>query len=172
VVQQFGQPPRIDEERLQAAVAVCAKAGANLVYLFGSQARGKVWAESDVDLALLLGSAIPSERYGEVRVELIAELMSVFGSNKVDVVVLNGAPPLLVYEGVIQGGRLLFEKDRLARIRFEVRAFQEYVDTARLREIQNRYLKEAIRGRAAALGPEEKSRATTGRPSDRVVKVG
>ena len=136
------------------AVAACLKAGADLVYLFGSQARGKVWAESDVDLAVLLGSGIPRERYGKVRVELIAELMSVFDSNTVDVVVLNEAPPLLVYEGVIPGGRLLFEKDRLARIRFEVRAYQEYVETARLREIQNRYLKEAIRERAGALGSE------------------
>jgi predicted nucleotidyltransferase len=68
VVQQSGQPPRIDAERLQAAVAACAKAGADLVYLFGSQARGKVWAESDVDLAVLLGSDVARERYGEIRV--------------------------------------------------------------------------------------------------------
>jgi uncharacterized protein len=132
-----------------------------LVYLFGSQARGKVWAESDVDLAVLLGSSVPRERYGEVRVQLISELMSVFASNDVDVVVLNEAPPLLVYEGVIQGGRLLFEKDRLARIRFEVRAFQEYVDTGPLREIQNRYLKEAIRERAGALGSEGRKQGHT-----------
>jgi len=78
----------------------------------------------------------PRERYGEARVQLISELMSVFGSNDVDVVILDEAPPLLTYEGVIQGGRLLYIKDRLARIRFEVRAFQEYVDTAPLRETQ------------------------------------
>lgn len=51
----------------------------------------------------------PRERYGEVRVRVIGELMSAFGSNDVDVVILNEAPPLLTYEGVIQGGRLLFE---------------------------------------------------------------
>jgi predicted nucleotidyltransferase len=123
------------------------------VYLFGSQARGRVWGESDVDLAVLLGSGVSRERYGKIRAQLIGELMSVFESNNVDVVILNEAPPLLTYEGVIRGGRLLFEKDRLARIRFEVRAFQEYVDTAPLREVQNRDLKEAIRKRAAALGP-------------------
>ncbi len=141
----------VTDERLQAAVEVCVRAGAEVVYLFGSQARGRPWAESDVDLAVLLGPSVPRERYGEVRVQLISELMSVFGSNDVDVVVLNEAPPLLTYEGVIQGGRLLYERDRLDRIRFEVRAFQEYVDTAPLREIQNRYLREAIRTRAAAL---------------------
>jgi len=161
MAQQFGQPPRVDEKRLEAAVEACGRAGAELVYLFGSQVKGKVWAESDVDLAVLLGPGVPRERYGEVQAQLIGELMSVFGSNDVDVVILNIAPPLLTYEGVIQAGRLLFEMDRLARIRFEVRAFQEYVDTAPLREIQNRYLKEAIRERAVALGPENTKQSHT-----------
>jgi hypothetical protein len=71
------------------------------------------------------------------------------------VVILNDAPPLLTYEGVIRSGRLLFEKDKLARIQFEVRAFQEYMDTAPLRNVQNRYLKHAIRSRAAELEREQ-----------------
>ncbi len=143
--------PNLPEDRIHAAVAACVKAGADLVYLFGSQARGKVWAESDVDLAVLLGPAVPPERRGEVRVRLIGELMSVFQRNDVDVVVLNEASPLLTYEGILRDGRLLFEADRLARIRFEVRAFQEYVDTAPMRRVQNRYLQEAIRTRSASL---------------------
>ncbi|HSB69801.1 MAG TPA: nucleotidyltransferase domain-containing protein [Candidatus Methylomirabilis sp.] len=148
------RPPSVGEDRLQAAVAACVKAGAELVYLFGSQARGNVWPESDVDLAVVLGPKAPTEQHGEILVRLIGDLMTVFGSNNVDVVILNDAPPLLTYEGVIQGGRLLFEADRLTRIRFEVRAFQEYVDTAPLREIQNRYLKEAVQARAATLTSE------------------
>lgn len=107
-----------------------------------------------MDIAVLLGSEVCRDRYGTIRVELIGELMSVFESNKVDVVILNEAPPLLTYEGVIRGGRLLFERHRLARIRFEVRAFQEYVDTAPLREIQSRCLKKAIQERAAELEQE------------------
>jgi len=145
------RPPQITEERLQAAVQICANAGAELVYLFGSQSRGKAWTESDVDFAVLLGPSVPREEYGAVRAQLISELMSIFGSNEVDVAILNQASPLLTYAGVIQGGRLLFEKDRLFRIQFEVRAFQQYVDTAPLREIQNRYLREAIQASAATL---------------------
>jgi hypothetical protein len=112
-------------------------------------------------VAVLRAPDVLRERYGEVRVQLIGELMSVFDSNSVDVVILNEASPLLTYEGVIRGGRLLFERDRLARIRFEVRAFQEYVDTAPLREIQNRYLKEAIQKRAAALNRKERTQGHT-----------
>ncbi len=66
----------VTDERLQAAVEVCGKAGAEIVYLFGSRARGRPWA----------------------------------------------------------------------------------VDTAPLRETQNRYLREAIQARAAALDREEARR--------------
>ncbi len=154
------QAPQVTEGRLQRAVDACAKAGADLVYVYGSQARGRCWAESDVDFAVLLGSRASGDRYGTIRAELVGELMSVFESNKVDVIVLNEAPPLLTYEGVIRGGRLLFEREKLTRVRFQVRAFQEYVDTAPLREIQNRYLKEAIHKSAATLpvGDGEKGR--------------
>ena len=133
----------------------CARARAELVYLFGSQARGKVWGESDVDLAVLLGLGVPKGRFGVIRTQPIGDLMSVFESNAVGVVLLNEAPPLLTYAGVIREGRLLFEKDRLARIQFEVRAFQEYVDTAPLRKIQNRYLEQAIQEGAMPLGPAD-----------------
>lgn len=49
------------------------------------------------------------DRYGAIRVELIGELTSVFGSNRIRtsrviVIILNEAPPLLTYEGVIRGG--------------------------------------------------------------------
>ncbi|HWU36179.1 MAG TPA: nucleotidyltransferase domain-containing protein [Candidatus Acidoferrum sp.] len=146
-----GQVPQLTEERLQRAVDACTKSGADLVYLYGSQARGRCWAESDVDLAVLLSSEVARDRHTAIRVELIGELMSVFESNKVDVLILNEAPPLLTYEGVIQGGRLLFERDKLTRVRFQVRAFQDYMDTVPLREVQSRYLKEAIHRRASVL---------------------
>jgi hypothetical protein len=94
-----------------------------------------------------------------VRAQLIGELMSVFDSNGGDVVILNNAPSLLTCEGVLQGGRLLLDADCLARIRFEVRAFKEYADTAPLREIQDRYSKKAIHERVAELGQERARKA-------------
>lgn len=71
---------RVTDEQLRAAVTACTQAGAELVYLFGSQAKGKIWSESDVDLAVRLGAGGPRQRYGEVRIQLIGELMSVFAS--------------------------------------------------------------------------------------------
>jgi hypothetical protein len=45
----------------------------------------------------------------------------------VQVVVLNNAPPDLIHR-VLRDGRLLLDRDRAARIRFEVRARNEYFD--------------------------------------------
>ena len=47
---------------------------------------------------MLLGPKASRDRYGAIRVELTGELMSLFESNKVDVIVLNEAPPLRAYE--------------------------------------------------------------------------
>ena len=74
------RPPNLSGDRLQAAVAACVEAGAELVYLFGSQARGKVWPESDVDLDLLLRPKAAGEQHGEIQARLIGELMIVLGS--------------------------------------------------------------------------------------------
>ncbi len=54
---------------------------------------------------------------------------------RTQVVVLNDAPPDLVHR-VLRDGRLVLERDRAARIRFEVRARNEYFD---LLPILNRY---------------------------------
>lgn len=124
---RHGRMPRASEEQLQKAIAACTRAGAELVYLLESRAKGEVWPERNADFAVLLGSGVPRERYALVRSHIIGELMSVFEPNNVHVVILNEAPTLLAYEGVIQEGRLLFERDPLTRIRFEDRAFQEYV---------------------------------------------
>ena len=117
------------EERLVAA------------YLFGSVARGTESSSSDVDVGILLRTA-PSGELSDFRFSLEGDLERALG-RKVQVVVLNHAPADLVHR-VLRDGRLLLERDRSARIRFEVRARNEYFD---LLPILNRY-----RGREVA-GP-------------------
>jgi hypothetical protein len=63
--------------------------------------------------------------------------MLVFRRSDVDVVVLNAAPPLLKQRATARG-RLLFCRDHAARVRFEVSALREYLDTTRLRELEDR----------------------------------
>ncbi len=55
----------------------------------------------------------------------------------VAVVVLNGAPSDLVHR-VLRDGILLLDRDRAARIRFEVQSRNEYFDLAPLRRLYRR----------------------------------
>jgi len=94
-------------------------------YLFGSVARGTDSSSSDVDVGILLRTA-PSGELNELRFALEGDLERALGRTT-QIVVLNNAPPDLVHR-VLRDGRLLLDRDRAARIRFEVRARNEYFD--------------------------------------------
>lgn len=95
------------------------------VYLFGSQARGTAGAHSDVDLGVLYPSTPPSTLEAQPFLDE-ADLAEQLGL-PVQIIVMNTAPVDLVHR-ILADGRLLVEHDRSHRIRFEVRARNEYFD--------------------------------------------
>lgn len=95
------------------------------VYLYGSRARGTAGPASDVDLAVLYAVDPPDTLEG-LGLDLAADLERRLG-RAVDLVVLNRAPVDLVHR-VLRDGLLVCERDRSARIRFEVRARNDYFD--------------------------------------------
>ena len=99
-------------------------------YLFGSHAAGKAHPGSDVDTAVLLSEEDSFARF-ERRLRLIDEVSDLCG-READVIVLNDAPPLLQHQ-VLKHGQLLFERDRTARVAFEVRAGKIYADLKPMR---------------------------------------
>ena len=99
--------------------------GIAAVYLFGSVASGRVWRESDVDVAVLFTKDPPRTLSGR-HFGLGFDLQEVVGRS-VDLVVLNFASADLVHQ-VLKTGKLLFEGDPVARVRFEVRKRSEYWD--------------------------------------------
>ena len=107
-------------------------------YLFGSVARGTDSSSSDIDVGLLLRTA-PSGELNDLRFNLEGNLERALGQ-RTQVVILNNAPPDLVHR-VLRDGRLLLDRDRAARIRFEVRARNEYFD---LLPILNRYRRREV----------------------------
>jgi predicted nucleotidyltransferase len=93
---------------LTRAFTEAAPQGLVSAYLFGSHARGRSHAESDIDVGVLLHRAVfptPRERFAE-RVRYASWLIGVLGVNEVDVVILNDAPPELGRRIVIAGQRL------------------------------------------------------------------
>jgi len=99
-----------------------------LAAAFGSVARGREHARSDVDLALLLD---PDTR--ELRQQIEADLGRAAG-REVDLVFLDNAPPLLRFE-IASDGVLLLARHRDDWVDFRTRAMIDWWDwapTARL----------------------------------------
>lgn len=123
------------EARLRSFFEADAR-GAIAVYLFGSVAREEVRADSDIDLGILF-AIDPPATLAAPQFTLEAELERVLHA-PVQVVALNRAPADLVHR-VLRDGRLLLDRDRAARIRFEVRSRNEYFDMAQIRALYRRY---------------------------------
>jgi len=98
-------------------------------YLFGSLARGAGQAHSDIDIAVFVDEEKTEPGLFGYRSELTAALMGRLGTNSVDVVVLNRAPPLL-YHRVLRDGTRLFSRDLRATTVREGRAFSRHCDFA------------------------------------------
>jgi hypothetical protein len=64
-------------------------------YLFGSVARGDAQRHSDVDVAVYLDESRPAAQGYGPAAEIAADVMAAPGENRVDLVALNRASPLL-----------------------------------------------------------------------------
>jgi predicted nucleotidyltransferase len=107
-------------------------------YLVGSVARGTAGPRSDVDVAVLYAAPPPATLEG-LPLDLEARIERRLG-RPAQVVVLNTAPVGLVHR-ILRDGALLIDRDPGARIRFEIRARNEYFD---LQPIVARYRHPAL----------------------------
>ena len=87
----------MDMER--AAAELARELDVVLGYLFGSAARGRADALSDVDFAVLLDHGLSPEARVDIQLRLMGALAEC-SAREVQVVVLNEAPPLLAYQVV------------------------------------------------------------------------
>jgi predicted nucleotidyltransferase len=117
-------------ERIPAAGrALEAEPGIIFAYLFGGLARGAPGLLSDVDIAVFLRSPDTAPR---VKERLFDSLTDALGTLELDLVILNTAPISLVGR-IIQGRRLLVDKEPFLRHRFESARLREFFDF-RIRE--------------------------------------
>ncbi|MFO8034354.1 MAG: nucleotidyltransferase domain-containing protein [Candidatus Bipolaricaulota bacterium] len=115
------------------------------VYLFGSLTRGSTHGLSDVDVAVLVesdqrASQEAAEPFG-YKAAVVGGVTSVLQTDRVDVVILNEAPPLLAHE-VIREGEILLSTDEAARLAFEEAVKKRYLDSQPLRNVKREYLYE------------------------------
>jgi hypothetical protein len=113
-------------------------------YIFGSVVTGRSRPDSDVDVAVLVSDEVTRGNTFEYRLELMADLMTVLKRNDVDLILLNQAPPLLAHR-VLKKGRLIFERSASARVAFQVRTVNRYLDTVPMRNLYLSYLKKHVR---------------------------
>jgi predicted nucleotidyltransferase len=113
----------MDESALRAGAEVVRSRwpGVQVVYLFGSEARGGASAASDVDLAVVAPRSLAAYE----RFVLQEDLARALGRD-VDLVDLRVASEALKVE-VIRSGRVLFESSSAARGAFECEALADYL---------------------------------------------
>lgn len=102
-------------------------------YLFGSRARGTADSASDYDLAVLTSFWVPATERLRLQSNWGIELGRALATDRVDLVLLEQASPLLAHR-VLRDGVLLCSRDETARVRFEVAALRDYFDTRLLDE--------------------------------------
>ena len=125
-------PFPIDREALRRAAE---SFGLDMIVLFGSYAKGRARTDSDADVAILV-DVKERERLGwvnlvEWELEVMAALSEAIEAPEgIDLVVLNRAPSLLLFN-VVRHGALLYEKVPGLFRRYSSYAVRRYYDDAK-----------------------------------------
>lgn len=110
------------------------------VYVYGSFAKGTARKQSDLDIAVLFTSKIDLyNRLGGLYSEF--PKLSISAEPEVRNISLDDSP---VYLMNVISGQLIYSKDEIKRIRFEVAILNEFYDTQRLRNIKHFYTKKRL----------------------------
>jgi len=95
-------------------------------YLYGSVAKGDVWNESDIDIAILTSPLKTRKETLHLRLTYIKELQDLL-AKEVDVVLLRECGELLSEE-IIRRGKLILEADKNAHREFLAHRIIQCVD--------------------------------------------
>ena len=118
-------PAAIELQLREFLTANAEREGIAAAYLFGSVARGTAGPGSDVDVGILYSEEPPRTLKG-LGLDLEGGLEDLL-KLPVQLVVLNRAPVDLVIR-VLRDGKLLVDRDRSKRVRFEVESRFEFWD--------------------------------------------
>lgn len=97
-----------------------------MVYLFGSQLKGKTNRYSDIDIAILFDNLVKDEDYTDKQIDITINL-NVILHKEIDVIILNRAPLFLKYY-ILKDGLKIYERPNRMDHTFEARTIVEYLD--------------------------------------------
>jgi len=132
VVDEKSRVPPINEAALGRLSRALDQEGVVAAMLIGSQARGNPGPLSDVDIAVWHDPNLDSRGRLDLQLSLADDAGHALGTDEIDIVMLNRAPPLMRHRAIRDGKRLV-ERDYDERVRLETRAILDYLDTAPLR---------------------------------------
>jgi predicted nucleotidyltransferase len=143
IVDERVRVPPLDAAALERLARALNREGVVAAMLIGSQARGDAGPLSDIDVGVWHEPGLdPSQRLS-LQLDLASAASDALGTDEVDIVMLNRAPSLLRQRAVRDAVRLV-ERDPDERVRLEVRAILDYLDTAQLRAELGRGLRRRI----------------------------
>lgn len=111
-----------------------------LLVSFGSYNTEQFTEKSDIDVGYLSRINLEVEQQST----LIGDLVKLFQRDKIDLVDLSRATPILLYE-VARNSQILYEEED-SYLRFKLKASARYADTKFLRQQRREYLDSLVRG--------------------------
>ena len=108
----------------------------NLIVAFGSQISGRSIEGSDFDFAVLADKPLSLSDRTDISEYLSGKCN--INEDKIDLVDVSTASPILKFE-IAKNGKLV-DGEYSDFIRFKVRAFKEYVDTAKFRRMREKVM--------------------------------
>ncbi|OEF96883.1 hypothetical protein BHF68_07020 [Desulfuribacillus alkaliarsenatis] len=107
-----------------------------LVYIFGSYATHKATSRSDVDIGIFIDpqSKSDSNRYSQIKLELLDKYTSALKRDDIDLLILNQANPTLAFQ-IVKYGKLIYQQSQLTKVLYENKVWKEYADTEKQRKL-------------------------------------
>jgi len=108
----------------------------DLLILFGSQIKGKKFLtdESDCDIAY----QAKKDLNGKEMINLNYDLMNLFKNDRIDIVDIKKADPLLKFE-IYQNSKLIYG-DEIEYLNFKANAFKIYIDAQPLLDLESKFI--------------------------------
>ena len=116
-------PPDLERRMPLAAEYLRSHPKVVFAYLFGGLARGERRPLSDVDIAVYLAGIATAD----MKLDILGKLIDILGTDEIDLVILNTAPPLLAMN-VLRKKQVMADNEPAMRHRFESLSFRKYFD--------------------------------------------